>query len=181
MITLSNIHYFFQAHLIKKIVQEQTSTDEEAENGGGGASGAPPCVVVESQEQELLDRWLERAARFNEVTRRFGKLCDKFTYIENRELFFDINGYLNNVHLVLMACNRYLRWAGLDHCRKPIGSGPTLAGLQGGLAGELHRMFPVGRDDEYPVWSGLIEPEVFLPLPSTALLFPKPVLILFGR
>ena len=44
-----------------------------------------------------------------------------------------------------------LQWIGIDDCRKPIKHGPTLAGLPGGLAGELGRLYPVQSDQDYPV------------------------------
>ena len=53
--------------------------------GGGG------------REQDFADMWIQRASSFNNVCNRFSRLCDKFTFIPNRELFFDINSYLNNL------------------------------------------------------------------------------------
>ncbi len=73
------------------------------------------------------------------------------TFVENRSLFFDLNSYLMNVQVVLSACNRYLKWVGLDRCRKPITGGPTLSGLPGGLAGDLQRLFPVQSNFQFPV------------------------------
>ena len=55
-------------------------------------------------------------------------MLDKFTYIKNRELFFDINPYLNNLQVILRASNRYLKWVSFEKCAKPINGGPTLAG-----------------------------------------------------
>ena len=54
---------------------------------------------------------------------------------------------------MLKACDRYLKWVGLDRCRKPILGGPTLSGLPGGVAGDLQRLFPVQSNFEYPVRS----------------------------
>ena len=35
--------------------------------------------------------------------------CDKLTYINNRELLYDLNSYINNVRVMLHACNNYLK------------------------------------------------------------------------
>lgn len=107
----------------------------------------------DSAQQEFVDSWMERASSFNNTCKRFSKICDKFTYINNRELFFDINGYLNNMQVVLSACNRLLKWVGLDKCRRPIQGGPTLSGLPGGMAGDLQRLYPIRSNFEYPVRS----------------------------
>eukprot|EP00094_Tigriopus_californicus_P009303 TCALIF_08969-PA protein Name:"Similar to SFXN2 Sideroflexin-2 (Homo sapiens)" AED:0.07 eAED:0.07 QI:8/0.66/0.57/1/0.83/0.71/7/214/1069 len=109
--------------------------------------------VTDSAQQEFVDSWMERASSFNNTCKRFSKICDKFTYINNRELFFDINGYLNNMQVVLSACNRLLKWVGLDKCRRPIHGGPTLSGLPGGMAGDLQRLYPIRSNFEYPVRS----------------------------
>ena len=48
---------------------------------------------------DFADMWIQRASSFNNVCNRFSRLCDKFTFIPNRELFFDINSYLNNLQV----------------------------------------------------------------------------------
>ena len=77
--------------------------------------------------------------------------CEKLTHINNRDLLYDLNSYINNVRVILQACNNYLKWVGIDDCRKAIKQGPTLAGLPGGLAGDLARLYPVQSDQQYPV------------------------------
>ena len=77
--------------------------------------------------------------------------------------------YINNVRIILHACNNYLKvpryqsdpilidtfflaqWIGIDDCRKPIKNGPSLAGLPGGLAGDLMRLYPIQTNDMYPL------------------------------
>ena len=39
----------------------------------------------------------------------FVQACDKLTYINNRELLYDLNSYINNVRIILHACNNYLK------------------------------------------------------------------------
>ena len=53
--------------------------------------------------------------------------------------------------LIFQSCNRYLKWVGVERCSKPISGGPTLAGLPGGVAGDLLRLYPVQSNDEYPI------------------------------
>lgn len=104
-------------------------------------------------EKHIISCWLRRASYFNEVCKRFGRLIDKLTFIENREMFFDLNGYLSNVNVILQACNRFLKWVGIESCHKPISGGPTLAGLPGGVAGDLLRLYPVKSNSDYPLCS----------------------------
>ena len=55
------------------------------------------------------------------------------------------------IFLPFQSCNRYLKWVGVERCCKPISGGPTLAGLPGGVAGDLLRLYPVKSNDEYPI------------------------------
>ncbi|CAB4060396.1 NCOAT [Lepeophtheirus salmonis] len=82
-------------------------------------------------QTSFIDDWIARAYTFNDVCRSFSGLFEKLPFIPNRDFFFDINPYLNSVHIALMACNRYLKWVGLDQCAKPLNRGPTLSGLPG--------------------------------------------------
>ena len=134
------------AHVILKFdVDEDNDEDNDSDNDDNDNDDH------ESPEIDFVDSWMERASSFNNVCKSYSKLCDKITFIENRELFFDINSYLFNLNNVLSGCNRYLKWVGLDHCKKPILGGPTLAGLPGGLAGDLHRLFPTKSNFEFPI------------------------------
>ena len=58
---------------------------------------------------------------------------------------------VNDSKLIFQSCNRYLKWVGVERCSKPISGGPTLAGLPGGVAGDLLRLYPVQSNDEYPI------------------------------
>ena len=78
--------------MVKCAFDLASSSDEEDDEEENGR-------VADSPEQEIFDTWMERASSFNNVVKRFSKLCDKFTFIENRELFFDINSYLNNLQV----------------------------------------------------------------------------------
>ena len=73
---------------------------------------------------------------FNEICRRYSRLFDKLTFMENRELFFDMNAYMTNLNFTLQSCNRFLKWVGVERCMNSICGGPTLSGLPGGVAGK---------------------------------------------
>ena len=60
-------------------------------------SGPPP--LLHFQQQDFAETWIQRASSFNNVCNRYSRMCDKFTFIANRELFFDINSYLNNLQV----------------------------------------------------------------------------------
>ena len=40
--------------------------------------------------------------------------CEKLTHINNRDLLYDLNSYINNVRVMLQACNNYLK-VNYDH------------------------------------------------------------------
>ena len=54
--------------------------------------------------------------------------------------------------IMLHGCNRFLKWVGLEKGNKPILGGPTLAGLPGGVVGDLQRLYPIRSNFEYPVY-----------------------------
>ncbi len=95
-------------------------------------------------------------------------MLDKWIYVANRQLFFDINPYLNNLQVILRACHRYLKWVCLEKCAKPINGGPTLAGLMGGFAGDLQRLYPVQNAKMLPLKSVTSSQEYFVVRPLFA-------------
>jgi len=103
------------------------------------------------EQPDQIDDWIDRASYVNTVCKQFFLVCDKLTHVANRDLLFDLSGYLNNVRTLLNGCNSYLKWIGIHECKKPIRGGPTLAGLPGGLAGDLMRLYPVQSNDMYPL------------------------------
>jgi len=102
-------------------------------------------------QSETVDCWVERAGRVSSVSLQFSSICDQVTKIANRELLYDLIPYLTNVRVILTACSNYLKWVGLRHCSKPLHSGPTLAGLPGGAAGDLLRLYPVQSSSQFPL------------------------------
>ena len=59
--------------------------------------------------------------------------------------------------IMLQGCNRFLKWVGLERGNKPILGGPTLAGLPGGVVGDLQRLYPIRSNFEYPVSGVLLD------------------------
>jgi len=103
------------------------------------------------EQPDVVDIWIEKASFVNKIFKDFYTACDKMTHINNRDLLFDLNSYLNNVRVILHGCNNYLKWVSLDCCRKPIRHGPSLAGLPGGFAGDLMRLYPIQSEEQFPV------------------------------
>lgn len=52
---------------------------------------------------------MEKATFVNNICKDFFRACDKLTSINNRELLYDLNTYVNNVRIILHACNNYLK------------------------------------------------------------------------
>ena len=53
--------------------------------------------------------------------------------------------------MILSACSSYLQWVGVRDCSKPLLHPPTLAGLQGGVAGDLGRLYPLQSMAQLPL------------------------------
>ena len=79
-------------------------------------------------QPDIIDVWMEKATAINNICKHFFTVknrflifatmqsiccfvqaCDKLTYINNRELLYDLNSYINNVRIILHACNNYLK------------------------------------------------------------------------
>ena len=106
-----------------------------------------------SKQSTFVLEWMKRFSVFNEYCKKICRMLDKWTFVKNRELFFEINPYLNNLQVIMRACNRYLKWIAFDKCAKPINGGPTLAGLMGGFAGDLSRLYPIQHSSMLPLRS----------------------------
>jgi len=120
---------------------DQDSTESEESNSS----------FVEVTHSTFVLEWMRRFSIFNESCKKIFRMIDKWTYVANRELFFDINPYLNNLQVILRGCSRYLKWVSLEKCQKPINGGPTLAGLMGGFAGDLQRLYPIQSLKNFPL------------------------------
>ena len=115
------------AHIIQKLGLYKSTLDDDdlTEDGNGSISDPTHGPVDESgnvdmedtvntqgcdlsleaaankAERHLVSTWLRKASHFNEVCKHFGRTIDKMTFIENREMFFDLNGYLSNLNVIL--------------------------------------------------------------------------------
>ena len=52
---------------------------------------------------------MEKATFVNNICKDFFSACDKLTSINNRDHLYDLNTYINNVRIILHACNNYLK------------------------------------------------------------------------
>ena len=86
-------------------VDEAGNVDMEETFNTDGADGSLEAAANKA-ERHLVSTWLGKASHFNEVCKRFGATIDKMTFIENREMFFDINGYLSNLNVILQVRHR---------------------------------------------------------------------------
>jgi len=102
------------------------------------------------EQPDLVDEWTNRASYVNTTAKLLDSTIDKLTHIVNREIMFDLAPYLTNLRVILSGCNSYLKWIGLHECKKPIRAGPSLAGLPGGLAGDLMRLYPIQSESMFP-------------------------------
>ena len=113
------------------LMQNMPTLRQQVETGAGGdgdEEDSSSSSLEDASQSAFLVQWMRRFSVFNDSCKKICKMLDKFTYIRNRELFFDINPYLNNLQVILRACNRYLKWVSFEKCAKPINGGPTLAG-----------------------------------------------------
>ena len=149
------------------------SSDESTRVGTNGSVDISEVeasleVAAKKGERDLVSTWQRKASEFNEVCKHFERIMVKMSHIENREMFFDLDGYLMNLNAILQSCNRYLKLAGVERTYGCYG-GPTLAGLPGGVAGDLLRLYPAQSNDEYPI-VGIRTPKsddpVYRPLPK---------------
>ena len=137
------------------LMQSITLEDIDIEGGSSGVDS--DSMASNSMEDSLSHQstfvleWIKRFSVFNEYCKKIYRMLDKWTYCRNRQLFFDINPYLNNLQVILRACLRYLKWIAFEKCVKPINGGPTLAGLMGGFAGDLQRLYPIQHPSMFPL------------------------------
>ena len=112
------------------LMQNMPSTLRQVDRGADDDEEDSSSSSLEdaASQSAFLVQWMRRFSVFNDSCKKICKMLDKFTYIKNRELFFDINPYLNNLQVILRASNRYLKWVSFEKCAKPINGGPTLAG-----------------------------------------------------
>jgi len=107
--------------------------------------------IKPGDQPEVVDVWIDGATYVNNFSKKLFQVMDKLTHITNREMLYDLSGYLNNTRAILSGCNSYLKWIGISECKKAFRGAPTLAGLPGGLAGELARLYPIQSEQNMPL------------------------------
>ena len=137
------------AGLMQSLTLEDIEANDHVDSGDNSDSKSSETDMM-SQSTFVLE-WVKRFSVFNDYCKKIYRMLDKWTYCPNRQLFFDINPYLNNLQVILRACNRYLKWISFEKCVKPINGGPTLAGLMGGFAGDLQRLYPIQHPKMFPL------------------------------
>ena len=65
--------------------------------------------IFAGEQPDIIDDWMEKATFVNNICKDFFSACDKLTSINNRDLLYDLNSYINNVRIILHACNNYLK------------------------------------------------------------------------
>ena len=82
-------------------------------------------TFIAGEQPDIVDTWIEKASFINRICKEFFvvnnlkmltiflkdhlQACDKMTHMNNRDLLFDLNSYLNNVRVILHGCNNYLK------------------------------------------------------------------------
>nr|CAG4643745.1 EOG090X01OH [Lepidurus arcticus] len=89
--------------------------------------------------------WRERVERFDAMSRSLNQLFTRLTYINNRELLYDLYPYVWDMRGVVSMLNSYVKWLASNPCKEEA----FLSGEQepwvfrGGLAADLQRLLPL--------------------------------------
>lgn len=142
--------------LSPSVNQDEHSDDEDTDSD--------TCFTDASKSSFVLE-WMRRFSVFNDSCRKIFRMLDKWTYVANRELFFDLNPYLNNLQVILRASIKYLKWVCHEKCSRPLNGGPTLAGLIGGFAGDMQRLYPIQSARMFPLHSATASHEYLIVRP----------------
>lgn len=73
---------------------------------GGGSSGAGP------DHHHQVREWQKRADRFDGMSRALNRLFTRLTYINNRELLYELYPYVWDMRGVVALLNSYVKWLG---------------------------------------------------------------------
>ena len=106
-----------------KVTGSGSEVDKDDTDAAANESEESNCSFVELTHSTFVLEWMRRFSVFNESCKKIFRMLEKWTNVANRELFFDINPYLNNLQVILRGCSRYLKWVSLEKCAKPISGG----------------------------------------------------------
>ncbi|GIY72380.1 hypothetical protein CDAR_594351 [Caerostris darwini] len=106
-----------------------------------------------------VQEWLNRVAKFDNMTQAVGKLLMRLTFCPNRSLLYDLYPYIWDIKGVVSMLNSYLKWIALRRIPLPVSSliSPPftcyketyMSGEQepwsflGGLTSELQHLLPL--------------------------------------
>lgn len=126
-----------------------------------------------TEDQHLnVDDWFRRAAKFDELVKGVSRMVDRFTYIPNRCLLYDLYPYIWDIRGVITLMNSYVKWLALGHV--PQTGASFVQGsytwfttgwkeafmngeqepwvFRGGLTAELQRLLPLENVNDLYMW-----------------------------
>ncbi|KAB7499146.1 Protein O-GlcNAcase [Armadillidium nasatum] len=109
------------------------------------SSGTPKPEVQE---------WLNKASKFDEMTKAVKKMADKLLKVKNRSLLYELYPYVWDMRGVISLLNSYVQWLGFSKgWREAFISGDQEPWVfRGGLTAELQRLIPVDASNDLFVY-----------------------------
>ncbi|KAK2709925.1 protein O-GlcNAcase-like isoform X3 [Artemia franciscana] len=98
-----------------------------------------------SSPSREVREWHDRASRFDEMSRALNRLFTRLTYINNRELLYDLYPYVWDMRGVVSLLNAYVKWLGFNKSsNESFVTGEEEPWVfRGGLATDLQRLLPI--------------------------------------
>nr|CAG4636800.1 EOG090X01OH [Ceriodaphnia reticulata]SVE72785.1 EOG090X01OH [Ceriodaphnia reticulata] len=91
-----------------------------------------------------VKEWHHRAEKFDTMSRALNRLFTRLTYINNRELLYELYPYVWDMRGVVALLNSYVKWLSFNQGSKPFLSGEQEPWVfRGGLAADLQRLLPL--------------------------------------
>lgn len=108
-------------------------------------------LVADSQAKKFphdspeVKEWHDRAKKFDIMSRALNRLFTRLTYINNRELLYELYPYVWDMRGVVALLNSYVKWLAFNQGSKPgFLSGESEPWVfRGGLAADLQRLLPL--------------------------------------
>jgi len=92
-----------------------------------------------------VEEWHERAKKFDVMSRALNRLFTRLTYINNRELLYELYPYVWDMRGVVALLNSYVKWLAFNQGSKQgfLSGEPEPWVFRGGLAADLQRLLPL--------------------------------------
>nr|SVE74972.1 EOG090X01OH [Daphnia dolichocephala] len=92
-----------------------------------------------------VKEWHQRADKFDSMSRALNKLFTRLTYINNRELLYELYPYVWDMRGVVALLNSYVKWLSFNQGSKQgfLGGEQEPWVFRGGLAADLQRLLPL--------------------------------------